>query len=70
MGGDGDADLVGDFNSALAFETDFGEEEFDVGFEAFAEAFGELGYEGDVLVEDGVPSGGEVGGEDFFFLRP
>jgi len=68
LGGDGDADLVGDLDSALAFEADLGEEEFDIGLEALAEAGGEFGYEGDVAEEDGVPGLGEVGSDDFLLL--
>ena len=68
MGGDGDADLVGDLDSVLAFEADLGEEELDVGLEALAEAGGEFGDEGDVAEEEGVPGFGEVGSDDFLLL--
>lgn len=68
LGGDRDADLVGNFYAALSFETDFCEEEFDVVFEAFAKACGKFGYEGYVCEEDFVPGLGKVCGDDLAFL--
>ena len=53
LSGYGDTDFVGDLDAALSFEADFGEEEFDVVFEAFSEACGEFGYEGNVFEQDG-----------------
>lgn len=65
LSGNGDSDFVSDLDSALPFETDFGEEEFDICLQAFAEAGREFGYEGNVFEKDGVPGLGEVGGDDF-----
>lgn len=68
LGGDGELDFFGDFDAALAFEADFGEEEFYVVAEAFLEACREFGYEGNVAGEDGVPAVGEGGIEDSLFF--